>query len=246
MKFLVYNIAYGTGAPQGRYDQIFGLYRYLRTGPERLEPIIDYIASANVDVAGLVEVDKGSFRTGRIDQSRKIADALALSEYGAVKYAPGSLPRRIPILRRQTNAFLTRERNIPCAYHYFPVGMKRLFLEIENNGIHFILLHLALRHKVRQHQLEFLKQRITEISAPVVIGGDFNVFKGTSELQKFMDETGLFSANTENRPTFPAWAPAQQLDYILYSGAIRPINFEIGAVKYSDHLPLLFEFELKQ
>ena len=64
MKFLVYNIAYGTGAPRSRLDQVFGLHRYLHTRRKLLEKVIDSIAERSPDVTGLLEVDNGSFRTG--------------------------------------------------------------------------------------------------------------------------------------------------------------------------------------
>lgn len=245
MKFLVYNIAYGTGAPQSRLDQVLGLYRYLHTKRLHLEKIIDCIAERKPDVTGLLEVDNGSFRTGYQDQGILIARALHQTVYRAVKYAPGSLSRKVPILRKQTNLFLTPEKHLPCAYHYLPAGMKRLALEIEVKGIRFFLLHLSLRKQIRQRQLNQLEKLLRPLKTPFLIGGDFNAFSGTGELNRFMDVLGLRSANAVNRPTFPSWHPEKQLDYILYSDGIEPIRFEVGSDRASDHLPVMLEFKLK-
>lgn len=242
MKFLIYNIAYGTGAPGGRCGQLLSLPRYLRTARTHLEKVIDCIAERNPDVAGLLEVDRGSFRTGYADQGSMIARALHLYACGAVKYAPGSLPRRIPILREQANIFLTRFPRNPCAFHYFPSGMKRLALETECGGVRFFLLHLALSAAVRSEQLNALKEILRPIQTPYLVGGDFNLFRGKGELRSFMKELGLKSANRTNLPTFPSWAPEQQLDYILYSPQIRPVRFEVGTEKASDHLPVMLDF----
>ena len=245
MKFMVYNIAYGTGAPKNRLDQVFGLYRYLHTGRKHLEKIIDCIAEHRPDVTGLLEVDTGSFRTGYQNQSEMIARALHRTVYGAVKYAPGSLSRKIPILRKQTNVFLAPEKLRPCAFHYLSSGMKRLALELEFNGIRFFLLHLSLRKAVRQSQLNHLMKLLRPLKEPFLIGGDFNVFSGAEELQRFMSELGLNSANRTDCPTFPSWKPEKQLDYILYSGRIEPLHFEVCSDRASDHLPVMLEFRIR-
>lgn len=245
MKFLVYNIAYGTGAPKNRLDQVFSLPRYLHTGRKHLENVITSIAERAPDVTGLLEVDNGSFRTGYRNQGAMIARALHQNLYSAVKYEPGSLSRKIPILRRQTNVFLSPEKQLPCAFHYLSSGMKRLALEIQVNGVRFFLLHLALRRPVRQQQLRNLLEMLKPIRTPFLIGGDFNVFAGSGELHPFMAELGLHSANERNLPTFPSWRPEKQLDYILYSDGIRPVRFEVGRDRASDHLPVLFEFEVR-
>ena len=246
MKFLVYNIAYGTGAPQNRWDQLFGLHRYLRTERRHLEKVIDCIAERAPDVTGLLEVDNGSFRTGYQNQGTLIAGALHQSLYSAVKYAPGSISRKVPILRKQTNSFLTPEKLRPCAFHYLPAGMKRLALEIEVRGVRFFLLHLSLRKNIRQRQLETLQKLLLPLNTPFLIGGDFNAFHGTGELKNFMNELGLSSANVAARPTFPSWNPDKQLDYILYSRGIEPVRFEVGADRASDHLPVMLEFRIRQ
>ena len=242
MKFLVYNIAYGTGAPKNRLDQVLGMYKYLHTGRRHLEKVIDCIADWKPDVSGLLEVDNGSFRTGYLDQGELIARSLHQTVYSAVKYAPGSIPRKIPILRKQTNIFLTPEKLRPCAFHYLPHGMKRLALEIEVDGIRFFLLHLSLRRNVRQYQLDTLADLLKGLDQPFLIGGDFNAFAGTGELQSFMQALKLQSANTANQPTFPVWKPEKQLDYILYSSGIEPVRCKVGSAQASDHLPVLFEF----
>ena len=69
MRFLVYNIAYGTGAPGGMGKNILTAHRYLRTPRKPLEGIIRFISETEADIVGLVEVDTGSFRTTSIRRS---------------------------------------------------------------------------------------------------------------------------------------------------------------------------------
>ena len=66
--------------------------------------------------------------------------------------------------------------------------------------------------------------------------------RGSSELTSFMGKCGLSSANLKKHPTYPAWSPQKELDYVLYSEKIEIKDFQIPRVKYSDHYPLLVEF----
>ena len=78
-----------------------------------------------------------------------------------------------------------------------------------------------------------------------IIGGDFNTLDGDDELAAFMEELSLRNANLYNTPTFPSWNAEKQLDFILYSPEIRPLDFRVADVRFSDHLPVVFDFELK-
>ena len=45
-------------------------------------------------------------------------------------------------------------------------------------------------------------------------------------------------------PSYPSRSPRKELDFILYQDGIDVTNFEIPQVKYSDHLPLVCDFEV--
>lgn len=246
MRFLIYNIAYGTGSPSGRPEQILTLGRYLHTGLNHLEKIRECITMTDPDVTGLVEVDKGSFRTGFHDQTYHIAEGLDLQAYGAVKYAPHTLYPQIPILRKQANSFLVKngEEAHFLPHQYFPVGMKRLILQLRYRQVTFILLHLALDRTTRRRQLAFLRRSLRSLDTPFIIGGDLNTFQGEEELVSFCRALKLRSANKEKIPTYPSWAPRFQLDHILCSEEISIRDFQVLDLQGSDHLPLLLDFEL--
>ena len=59
-----------------------------------------------------------------------------------------------------------------------------------------------------------------------------------------MKAAGLRSANTTSIPTYPSRAPRKELDFILYQDGIRVTNFEVPAIRLSDHLPLVCDFEV--
>lgn len=244
MRFLVYNIAYGTGAPRSMRKNIMTAHRYLHTSETPLEEIIRFISGTGADAVGLLEVDTGSFRTDFVNQAERIAGALNQYHHCGVKYGLDSISRHIPILRRQANALLTRKKLSPYAFHYFPIGFKKLIIETELDGIHFFLVHLALGKRAREIQLKHLSGLIPR-GCPVIIGGDFNTLSGSGELTPFLTALHLTSANRDELPTFPSWNPEKQLDFILYSKEIRPVHFEVADIRCSDHLPILFDFERK-
>ena len=244
MRFLVYNIAYGTGAPGGMGKNILTAHRYLRTPRKPLENIIRFISKTEADIVGLVEVDTGSFRTDYVNQAEHVAASLHQYYHCGVKYGLDSFSRRVPILRRQANALLTKQRLTPYAFHYFPIGFKRLIIEVELEGVHIFLVHLALGQRSRRVQLRHLGHLIPP-GKPVIIGGDFNTLTGDAELAPFLKKFSLRNANLENTPTFPSWNAEKQLDFILYSPEIKPLGFRVADVRFSDHLPLVFDFEVK-
>jgi hypothetical protein len=242
MRLLVYNIAYGTGTAGG-IGTVFSAHRYLRTREAYLDRIIDFIDGSDADVVGLVEIDTGSFRTGFIDQASLVAERLKHYSLCGVKYGRNSIGRHIPILRKQANAFFTRLDAAQENVYYFPVGFKKLILELHIAGIRFFLVHLALGHKTRQAQLDYLMKIAAINPEPVVIAGDFNAFDGAGEVERLMTMLDLYDPNREALPTYPSGNPKLRLDFVLCSRAIRSLRFTVPQIEFSDHLPIVFDFE---
>lgn len=242
MRILVYNIAYGTGSPGGMHKRLFTAHRYLRTDAEHFEKISDFIERSNADIVGLVEADAGSYRTGYHDQIAELAERLKHYHIDSVKYGENSFSMNIPILNKQSNALLTRDRSIEAKLHFFSRGMKKLVIEAEINGVKVFVIHLALRKSVRAKQLAVLAEMIPP-RTPVIVAGDFNAVADSEEMRDFIQAAGLINPNCENQPTYPAWNPKRQLDYLLHSQEIVPEHFEIPQVDYSDHLPLIMDFK---
>jgi len=242
MRFLLYNIRYGTG----RLPLPFPWSGYFRRTAGNMADIQDFICSHEPDIVGLVEVDSGSYRTGGINQAEQMA--CGMSHYHAYrsKYADGHFAHRVPLMNRQGNAFVVRDGLHQAQFHYFTQGIKRLVIELEFDYMAVYLVHLALTAKVRQRQLRDLYELVGRNTKPKIVAGDFNVFWGDREMHEFLGATGLVNANVRNEASFPSWAPTRQLDFILYSPEIKARRFWIPRVSYSDHLPLVFDFDLPE
>jgi endonuclease/exonuclease/phosphatase family metal-dependent hydrolase len=122
--------------------------------------------------------------------------------------------------------------------------MKRLVIEVRLPELTVFLVHLALKYRPRQQQLLDLAAIVAQVRGPVVVAGDFNVFRGDGELAGFMAATGLKSANPYGIPSHPSRAPHRQLDFILHSDGFHSLDFQAPQIPYSDHVPLIWDFEV--
>ena len=79
MRLLVYNIRYAVGAGPSQRMPVPGA-SYLFGNPGNLDNITNFIKSVDPDVVGLIEVDIGSMRTGRVNQAEAIGKCLPVAD----------------------------------------------------------------------------------------------------------------------------------------------------------------------
>ena len=60
-----------------------------------------------------------------------------------------------------------------------------------------------------------------------------------------MRAAGLRSANSAGLPSYPARSPRVELDFILLSEGIELRDFRVPDVRFSDHRPLVCDFEVR-
>ena len=241
MRLLLYNIRYGTGHKKGFHLPVPYAGFFKKTAAN-LQRIIDFIRNVDPDIIGLVEVDSGSYRASNACQAEQIARELAYHYVVETKYSDSSLVHRMPIIRQQSNALLSRDEIVHCSFHYFSQGVKRLIIKAELEQVAIFVVHLSLKFRHRQNQLSQLYSLIQATEKEIIVAGDFNTFWGDRELKLFLAATGLENANVGNAPSHPSHAPHREIDYILHSPGIRIDNFFIPDIKLSDHAPLICDF----
>ncbi|WP_136795450.1 endonuclease/exonuclease/phosphatase family protein [Desulfosediminicola ganghwensis] len=244
MRILLYNIRYATGHLKG-YHKPFPFIGFFKRTEVNLQRIINFIRSVDPDIIGLIEVDSGSYRSRKTCQAEEISNILGYNCIAETKYSEKSLAQKVPILNRQSNALLTRERIHDNTFHYFREGVKRLIIKTELEEAVIFLVHLSLKYRHRQHQLEYLHTLVRRTKKEVIVAGDFNTFFGSRELKLFLAASNLESANIENIPSHPSHSPHRQIDFILHSPGISIDNFYIPDVRLSDHSPLICDFSFK-
>jgi endonuclease/exonuclease/phosphatase family metal-dependent hydrolase len=243
MRLVVYNIRYATGTGPSFHLPLPGA-GYLRSNRQVLDRITAFLKSLDADIIGLIEVDTGSIRTGMVNQARFVADHLGHYSTYQCKYGEDSLTQLVPIIRKQGNAFLAAPRVHGERFHYFDAGIKRLIIELELAECVVFLVHLSLKFRHRHYQLRHLHELIRHQTKPVIVAGDFNTFWGDHEIYLFMQAAGLKSANVAGKPSYPSRWPRKELDFVLYGKGIEPVAFDVPSVQLSDHLPLVFDFEV--
>jgi hypothetical protein len=238
-KILLYNSGYATGLDGSLKSYLLHFLRYIYTPKKVVRDVISSIDSlVNIkkpDVCCLVEIR----RVGKF--IRRLWE-YPFHEF-ANKYGARSLRRHMPFFRKNSIGFFS-DKYLPFHKHYLHCGAKKLIYEIAlNHETSLIMGHLSLRKRTRRKQLCEIKEMIGK-RKHVILCGDFNIFKGLSELEDLIKECGLRIVNTLNDVTFPASHPDRALDLFLCSEGIRIESLEVLPVKASDHLPVLLEVQL--
>ena len=244
MRLLLYNIRYAVGGGARMHMPIPGA-GYVLGNKTILPDITRFIKSVDPDIVGLIEVDTGSIRSRNVNQAEKIAADLSMNTSYETKYGEKSLNKVLPIVRKQGNAFMAAARVHGETFHYFDTGIKRLIIELEMEEFAVFLVHLSLKYRHRHLQLRHLHDLIIATEKPVIVAGDFNTFWGENEIYLFMRAAGLKSANPNSIPTYPSRSPRKELDFILYQDGIKVTGFDVPLVRFSDHLPLVCDFEVQ-
>ncbi|MCL1920826.1 MAG: endonuclease/exonuclease/phosphatase family protein [Kiritimatiellaeota bacterium] len=241
MRFLSYNIQYGSGRLR-RFAWLGFMARTTRHFPT----VQRFVKCVDADVVGLVEVDAGSYRTGGRNQAEALASELGYAAVFRNKYAEGSvIGKHLPVLKQQVNAVLSRPPVVAKRFHELAHGFKRLVIEVETPEVTVFVAHLALGGRARRRQLDDLHDIIVARKKPCILSGDFNFLRGVWESRLFLKASGLASANTRGRATFPSWAPLRELDFVCHSEELKLDRFRMPNVCLSDHLPLVCDFSLR-
>jgi endonuclease/exonuclease/phosphatase family metal-dependent hydrolase len=240
MRFLCYNIQYGSG-----WFQQMGWLGFMAKTTHHFPTVQRFLKCVDADVVGLVEVDAGSYRSGRQNQAEVLARQLGYAAVYRSKYAESSVGQVVPVLNKQVNAVLCRPPVTRKTFHELSQGFKRLVIEVETEDLTIFVAHLALGNDARGRQLHDLHDIVMARKKPCILAGDFNFLKGHWESKLFLKATGLTSANEQGRASFPSWSPLRELDFVCYSNELKLERFRMPNVRLSDHLPLVCDFTFK-
>lgn len=176
------------------------------------------------------------------------ADFLAPEGYTAV-YKTNAITRH----GEHGNALLSRwpvlsHQHENMSDHRFEQrGLLHVTLQIQNQKVHVIVVHLGLlpASRIRQtRQLHSYIEKHVPPDLPLVVAGDFNDWGNT--VSSMMAQFGLLGQSEPPTPTYPSRMPLVQLDHVYVRG-LQAIHRFVPRGKIwsrmSDHLPLLVEFD---
>ena len=187
----MYNIEYCEGITGLWYDYLkFWKIFFPQKGLD--QRIVDHIKKLKPDILSLVEVDTGSFRAKR-DEVKFFEKQLEMKSFvEKVKYPLKGwlkLFHYVPILNKQANAIIAKEKLSDARYHVLHEGTKRVVIEATiyvPKIVTLMLAHLALGKKTRIRQIEELTNIVNKIKNPVILMGDFNTFNCEKKIQKIL------------------------------------------------------------
>ncbi len=257
MRLILYNIEYLGGTTKSNW-QYLDLYHFLRVRKGLDEKIANSLKKLKPDILALVEIDNGSSRYEYKNQIEYFSKILGFTYMAhGLKYLTQGFYKnilKIPILQNQENAILTKYEIEKIKKHYLTKGFKRLVIEATikiPERVTLLLTHLSLFKKTREYQIKELGKLVKTYKNPVLLVGDFNTFN-SEELNYLLDNTQLVDAYQEDCAdhqimyTGPSWKPKYRLDNILVSPQIKIKKYQIADIRYSDHLPVIVDFEIRK
>ncbi|PIZ51929.1 hypothetical protein COY27_02040 [Candidatus Woesearchaeota archaeon CG_4_10_14_0_2_um_filter_33_13] len=255
VRIISYNIEYCEGIP-GLWYQYLEFWKIFFPPKQLDQRMVDELKKLKPDILTLIEVDTGSFRSRGTDEVRFIEEKMGLKSFvERVKYPLTGwlkLFHHTPILDKQANAIVSKYKLRKIKYHVLHEGTKRVIIEATIDcpkPVTLLAAHLALGKKTRAKQVDELVKIVNSIKNPVILMGDFNTFNGVAEIEKLLTKTNLrdkIALEKESVPfTEPAWHPTKRLDYILTSSDLNVKKYTILHFNFSDHLPIMIEFEFK-
>lgn len=239
MKVLLLNAGYCSGLDGSYRDYILHSSRYLRT-PQSI------IAAVEASIGSLINAEQPDICCF-LELSKHTALIQDLRDYPChdvdIKYGVNSILRHLPFFRDNCNGFFAREE-VPYKKYFFKNGAKKLIYELEvGNDVSLLLCHFSLSHIVRRQQFREL-ETIIKNRERAILCGDFNIFRGTHEIDDLMNACNLHPV-TAYAPTFPAVSPSKALDMFLCTNGLNVTRCEVVRdFRGSDHLPVILEFKL--
>ena len=259
MRLVTYNVEYCAGI--NRAWKYLEVQKYFKLVKRTLIKISDYLKDVDPDILGLIEIDAGTVTFRKKSGVEMFADELGMKYLAAkTKYPQKSVYKVLnhtPILRKHANAILSKYPLFDIRYYFLSKGVKRLVIQsklklaVEGKVVDLYLfaVHLSLRKRTRKVQIKELAQIINACDGEKMVFGDFNNFSGYSEFSEFLEETNMVNSIKASKDphitTFPSWKPKRHLDHVLVSQGIKINDYRVLDVKFSDHLPILIDFDLE-
>jgi endonuclease/exonuclease/phosphatase family metal-dependent hydrolase len=237
LRVLVFNIHAGKDA--GGRDNLVDLAQLVRT--------------TSPDIVLLQEVDRGTNRSGKVDQLRTLIEASRDEgifgrslDYDGGQYGIAMLSREgfvfnetvpLPVQPVQARSGGAHEPRVALVATAQTSGGR---LQVVNTH-----LDASADESNRLQEVEGVLNAVrprVSATTPVMVGGDFNAEPASAVVQK-LRAAGLRDAWTEcgqgDGFTYPADQPTKRIDYLFLTGSLRCTAAQVIDTRISDHRPLL-------
>ena len=242
-RVLVYNIHAGKDAP----------------GVPNLVRVAELVRSTKADIVLLQEVDKGTKRSGNVDQTAVLAAQTGLNaafgsalDYDGGKYGVAILSRW-PILKDTLFHLPVEPPQTRSGGSMEPRGALRIFVASPKGRLAIINTHLdpGGDDRWRRQEADSIVSLVAQTQRDVgmvIVGGDFNSTP-ESAVQVAVRGAGLRDSWTEcagdSGFTYPDDRPVKRIDYLFLTGNIHCAAAQVINTRVSDHRPVLVEISLR-
>ncbi len=237
LNVLVYNIHAGKDA----------------AGTPNLRQVADLVRSTRADLVMLQEVDRGTRRSGNVDQLQALIDGARLRgafgrtlDYDGGTYGIAMLSRG-GFLFDDTLPLQVTPAQARAGGSHEPRGVLLTVTPTAAGRLYAMTTHLDASREDRYRRQEaaelvaVVKARLSN-DTPVLLGGDFNSEPDSAVQQRFR-AAGLRDAWAEcghgDGFTYPADKPVKRIDYLFLTATLRCTDARVIDTRASDHRPLL-------
>jgi endonuclease/exonuclease/phosphatase family metal-dependent hydrolase len=223
------------------------------SGKDNVKDVAALARTSGAAIALLQEVDRGTARSGKVDQVAEMAAASPFTaqfgrtlDYDGGQYGIATLGRSgadyigtfpLNVIPPQTRAGGSVE----------PRGALVVIVPTARGRWQTINTHLdasaedTYRRQEAADLLDLVHQRLAA-GIPLLVGGDFNSTPD-SAVQRTLASAGLRDAWAEcgqgDGFTYPSDAPTKRIDYLFLTGDLHCASAQVLDTKISDHRPLL-------
>ncbi|HEX6976490.1 MAG TPA: endonuclease/exonuclease/phosphatase family protein [Vicinamibacterales bacterium] len=227
-------------------------------GKDSVKAIADLVRSLAPDLVLLQEVDRGTKRSGNVDQLQAFIDNTRYPgvfgrslDYDGGTYGIAALSRRGFVFDRTWPLPVQPAQQRAGGSHEPRVALLMVAQTALGN------LQAATTHIDASGTDEYRLQEAAELlipvkarlapDRPVLIGGDFNAEPNSAVIKRLTD-AGLRDAWAEcgqgDGLTYPAIQPRKRIDYVFLTGSLRCTAARVIDTQISDHRPLLVTFTM--
>jgi endonuclease/exonuclease/phosphatase family metal-dependent hydrolase len=226
-------------------------------GADNLAGVAALVHEVRADLVLLQEVDRGTKRSGHVDQLGALMEATGYDgafgrtlDYDGGEYGIAALARErigpsltlpLPVAPVQARA----------GGSYEPRGVLLATALTRRGRVSLANTHLdaSASDTYRRQEVEELLLRVRGRAVdgpPLVVGGDFNAEPGTAVIARLL-AAGLRDAWAEcgsgDGFTYPAATPIKRIDYLFLGSGVRCTEARVIDTRVSDHRPLLVILE---
>jgi endonuclease/exonuclease/phosphatase family metal-dependent hydrolase len=234
MRVLVYNIHAGKDAK----------------GVDNLARVAELVRSTNADIALLQEVDRGTTRSGKVDQPDVLSKLTGFDiAFGkTLDYQGGDYG--IAILSRwpiRNDTLIRLPVNPPQARSgglYEPRGALRATIQVPGGSVEVVNTHIdaAREDFYRRQEMTTILQLAAQRQSTLV-GGDLNAEPGSAVIEMIRGSPvrdAWAECGTGAGLSYPADKPVKRIDYLLVPSGWRCVTGTVIETDASDHRPVLF------